>query len=184
VNVNRRSFLEGVTGCIIMAASGFTPSGAWSALRDEKKGVSILAGTIQLPGPGRTLQGYLARPHGRNLCAAVLVVHGEHGLDEETRAKALHYARTGVAALAVDHLSRFGGTESLASSEATARRVRTLARVEVMADLDAAFQFLESHPSVRREQVGIAGSGWGTQMARAYAEANLKVRTDVVPYMA
>jgi carboxymethylenebutenolidase len=173
---------------MILATSGLTVAGgssmrggAWGASRDEKELVNILAGTVKLPGPGSTLQGYLARPQGGSPCAAVLLVHEERGLEEETRSRALRYARMGVVSLAVDHLSRFGGTESLGSSEAAERRVRALTNEEVVANLDAAFRFLAFHPSVRRERIGVTGAGWGTRMARAYAETNFKLRQDVVP---
>jgi dienelactone hydrolase len=59
-------------------------------------------------------------------------------------------------ALAVDPLSRRGGTASFASPDAARIAVSAMTGGEIIADLAAARAYLQFHPSVRKDQIRIA----------------------------
>ena len=131
-----------------------------SVAETRKWGVTALP--VKFPGQGATLEGYLAKPAGRGPHPAV-ILHGPSGLDEAVRDVARDYAKDGFVALAVDPLSRRGGTASFASLEAARRAIATLGRSQRQADLDAAFHYMQSHPSVLKGRVGVTDftkAGW------------------------
>ena len=116
----------------------------------------------QTVSPGRTLTLYMAVPdraHGRH--AAVLVAHGDHGLDENTRTLARHVARLGYVACAPDFLSRAGGTPNAGT---VAALVRMLDPDQAVADALGTVQWLGRNPPGERVlsgRVGALGGGWG-----------------------
>lgn len=77
---------------------------------------AIVAEAIQFAGGGEELRAYLARPKGEGPFAAVLVCHENRGLTEHIRDVARRLAKAGYVALAVDLLSRLGGTEAVGSA--------------------------------------------------------------------
>jgi dienelactone hydrolase len=64
---------------------------------------------------------------------------------------ARRHAEDGFVALAVDHLSRHGGTASFASTGAAHIALSTLTHNEIVTDLHAAQAYLRSHPAVRSD---------------------------------
>jgi carboxymethylenebutenolidase len=191
--MDRRNFFGRLIGCWIAAISGFPladrlagSSGGADTLRAKLVGVHkasarTIAGPVKCPAGRGTLQGYLARPGNKGLYPAVLLIHAGHGLDDPVRDAARHYSREGYVALAVDHLSRLGGTASFASPEAAEESIQALTSAEVIADLDAAAAFLRSHPSVDDNSIRLRGYGWGERLALLYVETNPRMKAAVVP---
>ena len=68
----------------------------------------VVALPVKYPGPGATLQGYLARPK-RDGAYPAISIHDRNGLTDGARGLAHRYAQDGFVALAVDPLSRRGG---------------------------------------------------------------------------
>lgn len=60
--------------------------------------------TVQFPGEGATLTGYLARPAASGAYPVILVCHENRGLTDHIRDVARRLAKAGYAALAVDLL--------------------------------------------------------------------------------
>jgi carboxymethylenebutenolidase len=73
----------------------------------------IKAGPVQFPGQGATILAYLALPKGNGPFPAVLVCHENRGLLEHHKDVARRLAKAGYAGLAVDLLSRQGGTDQV-----------------------------------------------------------------------
>lgn len=74
----------------------------------------IVAGPAEFPGEDATLVGYLARPKGDGPSAVVMVCHENRGLTDHIRDVTRRLAKAGYVALAVDLLSRVGGTAAVA----------------------------------------------------------------------
>ena len=68
---------------------------------------------MRFPSGGTDISGYLARPEGGTAGPAVLVCHENRGLTPHIQDVARRFAKAGYAALALDLLSREGGTASL-----------------------------------------------------------------------
>jgi carboxymethylenebutenolidase len=75
---------------------------------------AIVAAWVQFPGDGgATLRGYLARPAREGRFPIVLVCHENRGLGEHIQDVTRRAGKVGYVALAVDLLSREGGSERI-----------------------------------------------------------------------
>ena len=143
---------------------------------------AIQAGRVEFPGPAGTVFGYLARPRSGAPVPGIILVHENRGLVEPNMDIARRYAKEGFAALAVDLVSRAGGTERLRSDPAQipAALGRT-PQGEHAADLAAGIAYLKTVEGVRPERFGVSGFCFGGGMAFALASASPEV-VAAVPY--
>jgi len=156
--LDRRHFLERV-----LTAALFYPAHQLSEdLRGPKaEGLAHRFGVtgypIKYPGQGATLSGYLAKPDCGGLYPAMILIHGDGGLDDRIREKAHRTAASGLVVLAVDQLSRAGGTTSFDSPEALRKAIQGLPHEIALADLESAYRYLATNPSVREDSIEVAG---------------------------
>src|SRR5713101_6723449 len=75
---------------------------------------SIVAGIAEFPGEGVRLDGYLARPAKAGAFPIVLVCHENRGLTRHIEDVTRRLAKAGYVGVAVDLLSREGGTNAQA----------------------------------------------------------------------
>ncbi|HEY7679019.1 MAG TPA: dienelactone hydrolase family protein [Terriglobia bacterium] len=182
--VNRRGFFQRLIafagGCGLahreLGAAGSTS--APSPGPPQELGVTALP--VNYPGAGATLEGYLSRPQANGPSPGVIVIHQSAGLNDPIRTVARRLAAEGFAALAVDLLSRQGGTTSFATAAEVTRAVGTLAEGQIIPDLDATFRYLQSHSFVRPERIGVLGFLWGGHQAILYAAVNPALKAVVV----
>jgi len=99
---------QGVSGAALLAAAGHAPIVA-------PNDPAIVAGVSEFPGPEVRLSGYLARPVQAGRHPIVLVCHENRGLTRHIEDVTRRAAKAGYLALAVDLLSREGGTDKLAN---------------------------------------------------------------------
>jgi carboxymethylenebutenolidase len=143
---------------------------------------TIQAGRVEFAGPAGTVFGYLARPRTGGPVPGIILVHENQGLVEPNMDIARRYAKEGFAALAVDLLSRAGGTERLRSDPA--QIPAALGRVpqeEHAADLAAGIAYLKTVEGVRPERFGVSGFCFGGGMSFALATASPEI-VAAVPY--
>ena len=74
---------------------------------------AILAGEVQIPAADTSLIGYLARPSAEGLAPVILVCHENRGLTPHLQDVTRRVAKAGYVGLAVDLLSRQGGSASV-----------------------------------------------------------------------
>ena len=122
-----------------------------SGVRVGEDDPRIQAGPIEFQGNGATLKGYLSRPTGPGPYPAVLVIHENRGMQPHFPDVTRRLAAEGYAALAVDMLSREGGTATFADSDAARAAQREIARDQIMGDADAGVTYLQAQDFVRRE---------------------------------
>ena len=121
---------------------------------------SIVAGVAEFPGAGARLAGYLARPSKPGSFPIVLVCHENRGLTRHIEDVARRVAKAGYVGLAVDLLSREGGTAKhgfdaipgILGKAAPARHVQ---------DFQSGLAYARSQPSARGERVGMTGFCFG-----------------------
>jgi carboxymethylenebutenolidase len=121
---------------------------------------AIEAGPAEFPGQGATLLGYLARPKGDGPFPVVLVCHENRGLTEHIRDVARRLAKAGYVALAVDLLSRQGGTEAVGSGNVPGALGNT-SPDQFVQDFLSGWQYLQSQPYAQAELVGMVGFCFG-----------------------
>ena len=186
-NMDRRIFLERLIAILgsYPLAHHFLETSGWamsllSPRESQAAGVDSIA--IKYPGEGATLQGYLSRPKTGGPFPGVLLIHENRGLNEHIRDVARRIAAQGFVALAVDQLSRRGGTTSFATPEEATAAFQTLTDDQVLNDMDAAYEYLDSHAAVRRYRIAVWGFCWGGQRSFLYAAANAALKAAVVFY--
>lgn len=138
----------------------------------------IIASGVNFPAPNAELMGYLARPVTGDGAPVILVCHENRGLTAHIQDVARRLAKAGYVALAVDLLSRQGGSAALDSSEVPG----LLGNIEpdtFVEDFMAGWRWLGDQPFALTERVGMVGFCFGggvtwrvaTQMAELKAAA-------------
>lgn len=116
---------------------------------------------VEVPGEEGAIEGYLARPSGEGPFAGILLIHENRGLTEHTRDVARRFAKVGYTGLAVDLLSRTGGTAQFADESEVTTAISELDQEGVISDLQSSVTWLEEQPSVDSDRIGGIGWCWG-----------------------
>ncbi len=137
------------------------------------------AQAVEFPGEGATLLGYLARPAGAGPFPAVLICHENRGLLDHFKDLARRYADAGYVALAVDLVSREGGTDKASADQVRAALGAPPARH--VQDFQAAMRYLQSQSYVRGDRIGMTGFCFGGGVTWLMAARTPELRA-AVPY--
>ena len=132
----------------ILLASALQPASA--AVRTQ---------IVSYPSGTETVHGYLALPTAEGRRPAIIVVHGDHGLNDWTKDRARKLAALGYVVLAVD---LYRG-EIAQNTEDAHELMRGLPDDRALRDLAAAFTYLSARPDVRTTKIGVLGwnmGGW------------------------
>ncbi len=134
---------------------------------------------VRFAGPGSELLGYLAQPAEQGTYPGIVVIHENRGLNEHTKDIARRYAGEGFIALAVDLVSRNGG-----STADTGRNTGFLGSADpddLAADMVAYVDHLQGLEGVQADGVGVTGFcfGGGYTFETAVASPDVKA---AVPY--
>jgi carboxymethylenebutenolidase len=138
------------------------PTPAESIAAGEKRLPNTVTGEwVNFPSGEFKIGAYLAKPKTGAPHAAIVVIHENRGLTEFVIDIAQRWASEGFIGLAVDCLSRVGGTQKFDSMQAAGEGIRSLQRSGVMEDLHAAVAYLKSRKDVRKDVIGVTGFCWG-----------------------
>jgi carboxymethylenebutenolidase len=140
----------------------------------------LVAGPAQFPGEGATLSGYLARPTLDGTFPLVLVCHENRGLTAHIEDVTRRVAKAGYIGLAVDLLSREGGTAKHAY-EAVPAVLGAAPPERHVQDFLAGLAHARSQPSARADRVGMTGFCFGGGITWRVAAAVPALRA-AVPY--
>src|SRR3990167_4063565 len=148
--IDRRIFLERMIAVMgsYPLVHHFLETSGWSTSLlspQESAAAGVESTAVKYPGEGATLEGYLSRPKGGGPHPAVLLIHENRGLNEHIRDVARRLAAQGYVVLAVDQLSRKGGTASFANPDAARDAFGTLNDDQVVQDMYAAYKYLQSN---------------------------------------
>ena len=149
----------------------FTVLFASTALAADSKSVSYKSGD-------ETVQALLYTPSGKGPFPAIIVVHEWWGLNDWVKEQASKLADQGYVALAIDlYRGKVATTSDMAHE-----LMRGVPEDRAKRDLHAAFAFLQSQSSVRKDRIGAIGwcMGGGYSLDVALQEANLAA--DVLNY--
>ena len=158
------------------------PSQPQAGVRVAENDSRIQAGPVEFQGNGASLKGYLSRPTGPGPHPAVLVIHENRGLLPHFPDVTRRLAVEGYAALAIDMLSREGGTGTFADTGAARDALRKIARDQIVGDADAGVAYLQAQDFVRRERVGVMGFCFGGSITWLLAVRNPEIRAAVPFY--
>lgn len=139
---------------------------------------SITVSDVRFPGPASELIAYVARPNRSGQFPAVLIIHENQGLQEHFKDVARRFAKEGFVGLAIDMVSRLGGTKADAALNAAAARADI---ADVVADLKATVEYMKKQAFIKPTAIGVTGFclGGGYALEIAFADPDIKA---AVPY--
>src|SRR2546427_2070729 len=140
----------------------------------------IHAEYVKYPSGKDTITGYLAYPERKDPAPGVVVIHEIFGMSDFIRQTTEQLAKDGFVAIAVDLLSRRGGTPS--STDDARRLIAGLNPDTLTLDLDATVAYLKTLKAVRRDRIGVIGFCWGGGPSFRYAPNSPSLRAFVVCY--
>ncbi|MYB77324.1 MAG: dienelactone hydrolase family protein [Chloroflexi bacterium] len=140
-----------------MAASEELPPGVTVSPDDP----SIAVSSVEITAGDATLLGYLARPAGDGPFPGVLVCHENRGLNEHIRDVARRFGRDGYVALALDMLSRQGGTDAAGGAASAPGLLSNTPPQQFVDDFREGLQHLQSLPYVAAGRIGMTGFCFG-----------------------
>lgn len=136
---------------------------------------------VQFPGKAGDVKAYLSRPKdGKNL-GTVIVIHENRGLVDHIKDVARRFAKDGFAALAVDLMSRQGGTEKFKSGEEVIEAIKGVTGDMVVDDLTSAVAYLKKQ-SFASGRIGVVGYCWGGGQSLNFATKCKDLNAAVVYY--
>lgn len=185
--LNRRELfvkLIAVTGTYATAQLLLEQTGLAATLVSdiESEKFDVDSSTVEYPNGEVKLSGYLSKPKADGKYPAIIVIHENRGLNEHTRDVARRFAAEGFVALAVDALSRKGGTAAQDTPEKIREAFAAIPANEVMGDLNAGLDFLNSHANVKKDQLASIGFCWGGARSFLLSTEDNKLAAAVVFY--
>jgi carboxymethylenebutenolidase len=120
----------------------------------------VNAGAVEFPGQDESLQGYLSRPASDEPAPLILVCHENRGLTEHIQDVTRRLAKAGYVALAVDLLSRQGGSAALNSGEIPGLLTAT-SPDQYVQDFLSGWRWLQDQDFAQTERVGMTGFCFG-----------------------
>jgi carboxymethylenebutenolidase len=141
-------------------ATGGPVPGAKSPLSVPEGAPGLLTSTVRFPSSGTDISAYLARPESGTAGPAVLVCHENRGLTPHIQDVARRFAAAGYSALALDLLSREGGTASL-DPDAVPGALTKAGPQRHVSDFAAGFDYLQAQDYVADGRIAMNGYCFG-----------------------
>ena len=142
---------------------------------------AIVAGVAEFPGDGARLDGYLARPAQAGSFPIVLVCHENRGLTRHIEDVTRRLAKAGYLGLAVDLLSREGGTDKN-DFDAIPGILGKAPPERHVKDFRSGLAFARSQAAARGDRVGMVGFCFGGAVTWRVAAAVPDLRAAVPFY--
>lgn len=134
--------------------------GAQSPLSVPEGDPDVQASEVTIDSQGDQIMGYLVRPAAEGTYAAIMVCHENRGLTPHIRDVARRFAKEGYVALALDLLSREGGTATLNQDEIPGL-LSNADPARHVGDFQAAFGYLQGLDYVDGNRIGMTGFCFG-----------------------
>lgn len=160
---------------------GATPAGASNATVSPDD-PAVQAGDFEFKGKdGDALMGYLARPKQGVSLPVVLVCHENRGLTDHIRDVTRRLAKAGYVGLAVDLLSRQGGTAKL-GSDAVPGALGNIKPEQFVQDFVSGWETLKGQSFAQVARVGMLGFCFGGGITWSVATKMPELRAAVPFY--
>jgi carboxymethylenebutenolidase len=120
----------------------------------------LIFSEVKFPGGDAELQGYLSHPAAGDAAPVILVCHENRGLTGHIQDVTRRLAKVGYVALAVDLLSRQGGSAALNSGDITGL-LSAASPDGFVQDFLSGWRWLQSQDFASTERVGMTGFCFG-----------------------
>lgn len=121
---------------------------------------AILVNEIAIPTADAEIIGYLAQPSGAGAAPVILVCHENRGLTPHIQDVTRRFAKAGYVSLAVDLLSRQGGTQAVGSDNVPGI-LGNIAPDQFVEDFKSGWLYLQDQPFADTRRVGMTGFCFG-----------------------
>jgi carboxymethylenebutenolidase len=147
----------------------------------DPKDSALTSEMVQFTSPGGNVNAYVSRPKdGRNL-GTVIVIHENRGLIGHIKDVARRFAKDGFAAIAVDCMSRIGGSDKWNGSDEATKEIQKVNGTMVAEDLSAAVAYMKKQNYVNGK-IGVVGYCWGGGQSLNFATKCKDLNAAVVYY--
>jgi carboxymethylenebutenolidase len=158
------------------------PQSNTNGITVEPDDPDIEVSEVEVPGEAGTIEAYQARPSSEGPFAAILLIHENRGLTDHIRDVTRRFAKVGYTGLAVDLLSRVGGTSQFADEAEVTTAISQLDQEGVISDMQSSVTWLEEQPYVEDGRIGGIGWCWGGGQAWRLATQETRVSAVVAFY--
>ncbi len=121
---------------------------------------AVIAGEVQIPATGVSLIGYLARPSDESVSPVILVCHENRGLTPHIQDVTRRFAKAGYIGLAIDLLSRQGGSAAVGESNVPGALGNILPG-QFVDDFKSGWEYLQEQSFADARRVGMTGFCFG-----------------------
>lgn len=121
---------------------------------------AVIASEVEIPAPDATLLGYMAHPSSEGASPVILVCHENRGLTPHIQDVTRRLAKAGYVGLAVDLLSRQGGSATVGEGNVPGV-LGNIPPEQFVADFVAGWQYLKGQPFAQADRVGMTGFCFG-----------------------
>jgi len=121
---------------------------------------AITAGDVRFPGADAEIMGYLARPSSGDAAPVILVCHENRGLTSHIQDVARRLAKAGYVGLAVDLLSRQGGSAAV-GPENVPGALGNMPPNQFVEDFKGGWRYLQGQAFADAARVGMTGFCFG-----------------------
>lgn len=121
---------------------------------------AVIAGDVLIPGDDAELMAYQARPSQGDAAPVILVCHENRGLTEHIKDVTRRLAKAGYVGLAMDLLSRQGGTAAF-SADQVPGQLGNSSPDQFVADFLSGWTYMKDQPYALAERVGMVGFCFG-----------------------
>src|SRR6185503_8164733 len=121
---------------------------------------AVIANEIEIPAADTNIMGYLARSSSEAVSPVILVCHENRGLTPHIQDVTRRFAKAGYVGLAVDLLSRQGGTEAVGSSNVPGA-LGSIEPGQFVEDFKSGWQYLQGQTFADASRVGMTGFCFG-----------------------
>ena len=121
---------------------------------------AVIASEVQFPAADATIMGYLARPSNEDPAPVILVCHENRGLTPHIQDVTRRFAKAGYVGLAVDLLSRQGGSAAVGQDNVPGA-LGNMPPDQFVEDFKAGWQSLQGQPFADALRVGMTGFCFG-----------------------
>jgi carboxymethylenebutenolidase len=122
---------------------------------------AVATAPVTFASGGATIQAYLARPIAPGRYPAVMICHENAGISDHFKDVARRFAKNGYVGIALDLLSRLGGTEAVPANERSPYLFAPENYPLWVADFQAAMAYLRRQPFVIADRIGMMGFCFG-----------------------
>lgn len=143
---------------------------------------AVEAEMVTFPGEGVTVMAYRAKPKGAGPFPAIVVAHENRGLTDYIQDVTRRLAKAGYVALAVDLLSRQGGTAKVTDPAQIPAALSAASPDELAGHYVAGIQYLQGLAFVQKERLGMTGFCFGGGMTWLTATKSPELKAAVPFY--